>query len=247
MQTMLLIITVCSVGVALAAAWLAWRLRAREQQRQQARIAALSAAIHDGPSLREEEAIRPLDVWPAAIPVAGPELPEEAPVQAAAATVASMFSTEAAGGDEGGRRLRPAIAVGAMAGALFVAGVLMSGGGDARAANTAKAAESPVPLELLALRHEQGKRQLTVSGLVRNPPGAQPVRHLAAVVFFFDQAGGFVGSSRAPVDFTVLSPGEESAFTIAVDPAPVSAARYRVSFRRDESGVLPHVDRREKS
>ena len=88
---------------------------------------------------------------------------------------------------------------------------------------------------------------MTISGLVRNPAEAGPVHHLTAVVLLFDHAGGYVASSRAPVDYTTLKPGEESPFTVSLRDAPASAARYRLSFRRDDSGIVPHVDRREKS
>ena len=64
------------------------------------------------------------------------------------------------------------------------------------------------------------------------------------MVFVFDGQGSFLASSRAPLDFTTLSAGEESPFTVTLSPAPAGAARYRVSFRREDSGVVQHLDRR---
>lgn len=101
---------------------------------------------------------------------------------------------------------------------------------------------APAPLELVSLRHERRAGRLAVSGLVRNPVAGSPVSKLTAVVFLFDQQGGFISSAKSDIDFVTLSPGDESPFVIAVD-APASVARYRVSFRTD-SGVVPHVDRR---
>jgi hypothetical protein len=98
------------------------------------------------------------------------------------------------------------------------------------------------PLELVSLRHERRGPRLAVTGLVRNPGAGGIVERLAAVVFLFDRDGAFISSARAPVDFLRLVPGDETPFVIDVE-APLTVARYRVSFRND-SGVVPHVDRR---
>jgi hypothetical protein len=106
----------------------------------------------------------------------------------------------------------------------------------------AAAAQTAAPLELVSLRHERRAGQLAITGLVRNPSGGAQVDELVAVVFLFDQQGGFLTSARAGVDFKTLGGGDESPFVINVD-APSKVARYRVSFRT-ERGVVPHVDRR---
>jgi type II secretory pathway pseudopilin PulG len=100
-------------------------------------------------------------------------------------------------------------------------------------------------LELMSLRQEMTDGTLTISGLVRNPRGGVPQERLTAVVFFFDGQGGFLSSTRAPLDYRALAPGEESPFQLSA-PAPAGVARYRVSFRRDEGAVVPHVDRRQQ-
>lgn len=133
------------------------------------------------------------------------------------------------------------------AGILFL---VLAGGGyfaifaDRAASETtvSAAAATASPLELVSLRHERRGSRLAVSGLVRNPLAGKAIERIAAVVFLFDQQGGFVTSARAEVDFTRLAPGDESPFVISVD-APATVSRYRVSFRT-EAGVLPHVDRR---
>jgi hypothetical protein len=140
------------------------------------------------------------------------------------------------------RRLGAVVAIGAaLVGGVVSAAVLLA---DRPGAGTSSPAGSPAPLELLSLRHAQQDGTFTVTGLVRNPAGGAPAERITAVVFLFDARGGFLASGRAPLDFTRLGPGEESPFVVAI-PAPPGVARYRVSFRKDEAGVVAHVDRRE--
>jgi hypothetical protein len=141
----------------------------------------------------------------------------------------------------GGRQRGLAIA------ACFLFLIIVIGGywtifGDHATSVTAAASANPAPLELVSLRHERRGARLSISGLVRNPSGGAPVDHLTAVVFLFDQQSAFVTSARADVDFTRLTPGDESPFVIGVE-APSNVTRYRVSFR-NEAGVVPHIDRR---
>ena len=236
METVLLIVTFASTAVALTAAFLVWRLRSREQTRQQARIAALSREIRGAP-LTLEVPVLPVEE----ADVAADDRPVfvQAPVDDAPGV---LFAR--ALGPRPGRTRGPALAFGAVAAAAVLTVVLVSGSHDA---NAQKPVGLPTPLELLALEQQEGKGEMTFSGLVRNPAAAGPVRDLTAVVLLFDRAGGFVASSRAKVDYTTLKPGEESPFTVSLRDAPASAARYRLSFRQDDSGIVPHVDRREKS
>jgi hypothetical protein len=104
---------------------------------------------------------------------------------------------------------------------------------------------APAALELMSLHQAMQDGTLTISGLVRNPHGGVPQERLTAVVFFFDGQGGFLSSTRAPLDYRALAPGDESPFQLSA-PAPPGVARYRVSFRRDEGAVVPHVDRRQQ-
>ncbi len=71
----------------------------------------------------------------------------------------------------------------------------------------------------MSLRQEMQDGTLTISGLVRNPRGGVPQERLTAVVFFFDGQGGFLSSTRAPLDYRALAPGEESPFQLSA-PAP---------------------------
>jgi hypothetical protein len=110
------------------------------------------------------------------------------------------------------------------------------------------AAQPPVvldsaPLELVSLRHTQAPQQLVISGLVQNPRSGAPMSHVVATAFVFGPDGGFLTSSRAPLDFTTLAPGDESAFVINV-PVTGQVARYRIGFRTEDGRVIEHVDKR---
>jgi len=116
-------------------------------------------------------------------------------------------------------------------------------------AATSPAAASPTasagraPLELVALKQVRDGDALTISGVVRNPHEGAPIDRIAAVISFFDGTGAQLTSVRAPLDFRTLAPGDESPFQVTTT-VPAGVSRYRVSFRRDEGTIVPHVDRR---
>jgi hypothetical protein len=66
---------------------------------------------------------------------------------------------------------------------------------------------------------------------------------VAATAFLFGADGTFLASGRAPLDFTILRPGDESGFVISV-PVTLPVARYRIGFRGDDGRIIGHVDRR---
>ncbi len=109
-----------------------------------------------------------------------------------------------------------------------------------RQAATAGAAQ---PLELLSLQHAQQDGTLVISGVVQNPRGSAPLANVQATAVLFSADGGTLTNSRAPIDFTRLDPGDESAFVIRI-PSAAPVARYRVGFRAGDDRVLNHVDRR---
>ena len=113
------------------------------------------------------------------------------------------------------------------------------------AASSAALAPGATPLELVALGHQRDGDQLTVRGVVRNPPSAAERDRLSAVVFLFTPEGGFLTSGRATIAAPALVPGGESTFIVTV-PGAASVGRYRVSFRTDDH-IVPHVDRRHES
>ena len=68
-------------------------------------------------------------------------------------------------------------------------------------------ADNGSPLELVSLRHERKGQRLAVTGLVRNPVAGTAVDKLTAVVFLFDQQGGFITSARADCRFSEARAG----------------------------------------
>ena len=116
--------------------------------------------------------------------------------------------------------------------------------GTSTAAAAAAAAAAP-PLELVALEQTRAGNELTVHGVVRNPPDGAMIDRLAVVVAFFDANGQQLASVRAPLDYRTLAPGDESPFQVTT-AVPTGVTRYRVSFRRDEGTIVPHVDRRQQ-
>jgi hypothetical protein len=160
----------------------------------------------------------------------------------------TMFGTTTREDSRGGR-LVPVVAIGAF---IVAAGVGLVMWSSSRGVSVAPVGEVRVsaqpistvpPLELVALRHRRDGERLAISGIVKNPSDARPIKNVSAVVFLFDSNGSFLASGRAPIDFTTLTPGDESPFVVVVTE-PGAVARYRVSFRSDDH-VVPHVDRRE--
>jgi hypothetical protein len=134
--------------------------------------------------------------------------------------------------------------------ALWSVGRLMAPGVDSRAAGGARggaalSAANAAPLELVALEQTREGEALTIHGVVRNPPAGVMIDRLAVVVAFFDVSGQQLASVRAPLDFRTLAPGDESPFQVTTS-VPTGVTRYRVSFRRDEGTIVPHVDRRQQ-
>ena len=246
MDTLLLGITVVSLGVALVMSVTAWRLMRDEKRRSAARIAALSAAVSTDaqasqfPELplveRKAERISRAP-WKPAAPIVPEPQPEPSVTHATGFLGAASVER-----DSGGRQRGLAIAA-------FVLFAMLSGGlvwmMSGPEGTSAVAVGPNSPLELVSLSHARQNEKLAVSGLVRNPVSGKPVERLSAVVFLFDRMGTFVTSSRAHVDFLKLGAGDESPFVVAID-APPTVSRYRVSFRTDD-GVVPHIDRRGES
>jgi hypothetical protein len=221
MEITLVAITAVSVLVAIAATTVAWRASREQRLRSEARIAALSADLDDGPdadlSLRETPA---------------------------PSTVGPLFAPRAA---EAARpRFAAVVAAGALIVGTAVSMVVVFGGSTARQPAAPRAVENasasePQPLELVALTHEREDDRLTVRGVVRNPAPGSAVNGVGAVVLLYDRDGGFVASARAEIDSADLTPGREAAFAVTVPASDV--ARYRVSFRTADR-VVPHVDTR---
>jgi hypothetical protein len=214
MDVVLLTLTLFSLAAAAAFAAVAWRVLRDDRARATARIAALSSTL-------DAEAGSPV-----AQPVA----------------VASLFAaTPGAGTSVKGHPMLKGAVVAVMAAIVVVAAAMGSSGPDTPAGQPA-AAQGAAPLELMSMRHTREGSTLTVTGLVRNPPAGAQARRVSAVILAFNRDGAFVSSARAPLDFMVLEPDDESPFVVTV-PDAAGVARYRVSFRTEES-LVRHVDRR---
>jgi hypothetical protein len=217
MDVLLLILMLASLAAAAAFAVIAWRVVREERARSAARIASLSDVLD------------------------GEGRPEGRPLH----TPRGMFERPTT---VKGRPMLKAAVVGTLAIIVVVVAAMgRSDSPDARegTAATQQEAGAPAhgaPLELMSMRHERDGGTLTVTGLVRNPPNGSEARRVTAVVFAFDRTGAFVGSGRAPLDFVVLQPDDESPFVVTL-PNMSDVARYRVSFRT-EAGLLRHLDRR---
>jgi hypothetical protein len=116
-------------------------------------------------------------------------------------------------------------------------------GTPAVAVRSAPPAADIAPLELRSLHHTEEAQNFVVTGVVHNPRGGAPLSGVVATAFLFGSDGGFLSSSRAPVDFTILAPGDESPFVVTV-PVSGRVSRYRIGFRTEDGRVIAHVDKR---
>jgi hypothetical protein len=129
------------------------------------------------------------------------------------------------------------------AAALFVVTGLGPPGVARRIVPSAPAATTvEAPLQLIALSHDLDDDQLIVRGTIRTLAPAADIGGLAAVVFAFDGAGGFVTSGRAAVDASARDADGTVPFVVAI-PGAADVSRYRVSFRAGDR-IVPHIDKR---
>lgn len=265
------IVTLIALAIAMGMVVITARLLRDERRRSDARVAALTAAARDNATAtdtperaateRDATVIRPPRLpkaaeWPARVDARpGDDLDlypsdrqlDDRRLDAPVVIRAPLFGAHQRS-DSGPRRLVPVLAVGTFVIAAAIAFVVWSSPRAAITSSVARHTEAapasnPPPLELVALRHRRDGARLAISGIVKNPSGAAAIKNVSAVVFLFDQNGMFLSSGRAPIDFTTLTPGDESPFVVVVNE-PGAVARYRVSFRSDDH-VVPHVDRRE--
>jgi len=221
---------VISIAPALAAMAYAWKIVRAERRRQVARIDALRQAASldddvDAPSGFAGSAGK-ADVRGG---------PREAPVAESASSVGRLFGQGNAATESGLGRV-PIFA------ALFVVVALAAFAWSGSPASSTSATAT-APLELLSLRHEQTESNVRITGLVRNPVEAGTRQGVHVAVLFFDRAGTFLDSAGGRLEFDPLGSGEETPFVVSA-PRSKAAARYRVSFRVEGVGAIPHVDRR---
>jgi len=255
MDTALVAVTLVSLALAATMMGVAMRLLREERRRSAARVAALTdelsgtqaadlplrAIPSTPPAPARREPVRRIDVMDVPLRVE-PETfePQTAAPEPTLDLSSGMFATA-----DRRRGLPRRALVTAAIGILMAVGgtALLTSKGEDHAPEPASAAASGAPLELLSLRHTRQADMLTITGLVRNPDGALPMKDIAAVSFLFDREGSFVASGRAPLDFRTLSAGDESPFVITI-PVSGTIGRYRVSFRGASGAMAPHIDKR---
>jgi hypothetical protein len=250
MEATLVVVTLISLAIAIGMAIVTWRMLHDERERADARVAlleeGLAASLAAHPPRTSPEI---LDLHSAG----DPDWLAQFPSSSAAASETAVLDE-----DPPPARSRKTLALYTAAGivlailAIWSVGRLMAPGiGADRVSSSAKSSSAAVtaanaaPLELVALEQTRAGDSLTVHGVVRNPPGGVMIDQLAVVVAFFDASGQQLASVRAPLDFRSLAPGDESPFQVTTT-APAGVTRYRVSFRRDEGTIVPHVDRRQQ-
>ncbi len=233
-MSILLLVTMVSVAVACAACVVAWRTWTLERRRLNARVAVLAAEIG-----REDE--QPHPALTRDLLAAGASREKSG----GWAPTAGILSGTASG--TASFQAFPPGVIGILAATAAVAAVLTLS--FARIGGAFSDDEQPAPLwsvpplELLALEHEQGPRDIVVRGTVRNPTSSpRSLDHVAVGVLLLDAAGLEVATGRAGLARETLPPGADARFEVAVS-GPEGAVRYRVGFST-ASGVVPHVDRR---
>jgi len=259
-MTFLLVVTLASMVLAAIMSVVAWRLAGDERRRSDARVAALSAEIHASDPNVGRVLSDPHAGWVLSDPPHDPLLSRVRKDPAYSSndpaynsqdlvdnshtepTYSSLFST-------------PQRRSGARPLAAFVAGALVVGAVGAmavvlprtltRAPRVVLPAAAPLPLELVALGHERIGDQLTVHGVVRNPPTGSVIDELNAVVFVVAPDGEYLATGRSAVEAPALQPGREATFAVTV-PGARDIGRYRVSFRIGDR-LVPHLDRRHES
>jgi hypothetical protein len=211
----LAIVTLLALAVAAIASVLAWTATRDERRRAAARVAILSAAIHDR---TDDLPLRP--------------------------TTSRGERSESVFEPTGVPRTRLMIGVVAALVIGVFAGLLLVGTSRSREAHPrpARVIGADAPLELVALEHDRDDSRLVVRGIVRNPISAATINGLTAVVLVFSRDGEFIASGRAPVAASALAPGAETPFVVTLQDAD-SVDKYRVSFRAGNR-VVTHVDRR---
>ena len=229
-MTFLLIVTVTSLLIAAIMSGVAWRLASEERRRSDARVAALSAEIHEIDGNVERVLLDPPqsnsnDLAYNSRPMGNPLFAAPQPRSGARPLAAFVVGALVVG------------AVGAMA--VVVPRTLT------RPSRVVPPAAASLPLELVALGHERVGDQLTVHGVVRNPPAGTAFNQLTAVVFVVAPDGEYLATGRSAVEAPALQPGREATFAVTV-PGAGEVGRYRVSFRTGDR-LVPHLDRRHES
>ena len=252
MEATLMIVTLVSLVLGVGMVCIAWKMLRNSRAASRSRVAALEAMALDDDHYDRVELDDDSD-WELGVPVVPVRVVPTVPVVPVVPERSVMFPAT----NERPTPGRRGFMLGAVAFVMIVmaAGVgayYLAYGKPVAAADRSKtdAATAPLttadkPLELLSLGHAIDRDgTFTVTGLVQNPAGGKPLQKVVAVVYVFDRDGTYVASGRAALDYSALTPGEESPFVVRV-PGSGPVGRYRVGFRFEDGGVVAHIDRRD--
>src|SRR5688572_29548426 len=124
METLLITITLLSVGVAIASSVLSWRIRRQDRLRSDARIAALAGEIAN-----DDAADGPLPAAAANPTVDQPAAASQFPIREQSVAIHDgLFSAPRS--ERPGGRLAAVVAAGALAVATIIGGLVLSSGGE---------------------------------------------------------------------------------------------------------------------
>ena len=248
MDTILIIVTALALVMAAAMAVVVVTMLRYERARSDARVEALSALAAEPVHAYE---LRPPASRKVSEPIVrrevAPRLVDDLEIRPSVSVpgVSNLFAQP----ERSSPWVNRLVAVGCIAAILLAIGVAVStvrsrtAPASPNTTTQATPKSDPAPLALVSLRHTQEADRLVISGTVQNPRTAAPISHVEATVFVFGADGALLSSSRAPLDFTTLTPGGESPFVVSV-PVAGQVSRYRVGFRTEDGHVLPHVDKR---
>lgn len=253
MESVLIVITLVSLAMTIALGAILARLMRDERRRSDARVAVLREMADA--AARQQEAVEPVPF--ANVRRVAREVEYVAHGETSGVAADDLDLTRA--GDDLFVRPEPRsawprrLAVAATIALLVtVTGMALrsrstsadsAGRGTGSVSTGAASTQAPGLLELLSLKQTQEADALTITGLVQNPRDGAVLSKVMATAFLFGADGTFLASGRAPLDFTVLRPGDESGFVISV-PVTAPVARYRVGFRSEDGRVIGHIDRR---
>ena len=245
MESVLVVITLGSLAMTIALALLLARLVRAERRRSDARVAMLRD-LADDTARQQAEHINPAVDWDRGELVTD-DIDDVDPADRIGSRPSADLFVRPQARSAWPRRILVAATIALVAGlGAFTLRTTSSSGGPAfvaRGTRQTAAPQTPGLLELVSLKQTQDAGALTITGLVQNPRDGAVLSKVRATALAFGADGSFLASGGAPLDFTVLRPGDESGFVISV-PVTSPVARYRVGFRSEDGHVIGHVDRR---
>jgi len=245
MESVLVVITLGSLAMTIALALLLVRLMRAERRRSNARVALLRDLADDA-ARQQADRVNPEMDWDRGDLVAD-EIDDFDPADSIGSRPSADLFVRPQARSAWPRRILVAATIALVAGlgafSLRTTSSNVMPGVVARNTQQTAATQTTGLLELVSLKQTQDGGALTITGLVQNPRDGAVLSKVRATALAFGADGSFLASGGAPLDFTVLRPGDESGFVISVAvTSPVT--RYRVGFRSEDGHVIGHVDRR---